>query len=86
MTVTNATNDATPDGAASVLTAGLGAWLPIETAPKDGTEILVYTRSECFYVVAYDDVFSAPWRIRNDEGLNRAVPTHWMPLPDAPNV
>lgn len=65
--------------------AGLGAWLPIETAPKDGTEILVYTMSECFYVVAYDDVFSAPWRIRNNEGLNEAVPTHWMPLPDATN-
>lgn len=59
-------------------------WLPIETAPKDGAEILVYTRSECFYVVAYDDIFSAPWRVRNDEGLNEAVPTHWMPLPKPP--
>ena len=61
-------------------------WQPIATSPKDGTEILVYTRSECFYVVVYDDVFSAPWRIRNDEGLNETVPTHWMPLPEAPNV
>ena len=61
-------------------------WQPIATAPKDGTEILVYTMGECFYVVAYDDVFSAPWRIRNDEGVNEAVPTHWMPLPDAPNA
>ena len=61
-------------------------WQPIATAPKDGTEILVYTRSECFYVVVYDDVFSAPWRIRNDEGLNETVPTHWMPLPEAPDA
>ena len=59
-------------------------WLDIETAPRDGTEILIYTRSDCFYVVCYDDVFSAPWRIRNDEGLNEHVPTHWRPLPKVP--
>lgn len=60
------------------------AWQPIETAPKDGTEILVHTKYETFYVVSYDSLFSAPWRVRNDEGLSEAVPTHWMPLPSAP--
>ena len=59
-------------------------WQPLETAPKDGTEILVYTKCGSFYVVSYDDVFSAPWRVRNDEGISEAAPTHWMPLPDAP--
>ena len=59
-------------------------WQPIETAPKDGTGILVYTRNDNIYVVAYDNYFSAPWRIRNDQGLNVSVPTHWMPLPAAP--
>lgn len=59
-------------------------WQPIETAPKDGTEILVHTRYGNFYVVGYDDVFSAPWRVRNDEGLTETAPTHWMPLPPPP--
>ncbi len=60
-------------------------WQPIETAPKDGTDILIFTSYESFYVASYDDVFRAPWRIRNDEGLNEHVPTHWMPLPAEPN-
>lgn len=59
-------------------------WQPIETAPKDETEILIYTiRGNC-YVVSYDDLLAAPWRIRNDKELYRHAPTHWMPLPAAP--
>lgn len=60
-------------------------WQQIETAPRDGTEILIFT-GFCFYVVTYDDRFSAPWRIRDSEGLNDHVPTHWMPLPEPPEV
>ena len=59
-------------------------WQPIETAPRDGTEILVYTCSGCFYVVSYDDIYSAPWRVINSEGFREHVPTHWMPLPPPP--
>ncbi len=65
--------------------ANVRGWMPIETAPKDGTAILVYTQHDNFYVVSYDDVFSAPWRVRNDAGLNERALTHWMPLPEAPN-
>ena len=49
-------------------------WQPIATAPKDGTEILIYTRGDSFCVAGYDDIFSAPWRLRNDEGLSEAAP------------
>lgn len=73
-------------GARSALSEGLGAWLPIATAPKDGTEILVFTRYGNKYVVAYDDVFSNPWRVRNDEGISETAPIYWMPLPEAPNA
>lgn len=66
---------------------GVSEWQPIETAPKDGTCILIYTQYSDtgeFYVAGYDSVFSAPWRLINDFGFNEHVPTHWMPLPAAP--
>lgn len=74
------------DGAESLSTAGLGVWRPISTAPKDGTEILVYTWAGSRYVVAYDDLYSAPWRVRNDEGISEQAPAFWQPLPEAPNA
>lgn len=64
-------------------------WQPISTAPKDGTKILIHFQCEDFsdvdiYVAFYSRFFSSPWRIINDFGFNEHVPTHWMPLPDAP--
>ena len=86
MTVQVTTDDSSIDSAASALSAGLGAWLPIETAPKDGTLILGATRNGSVYAVAYDDIFAAPWRVINDFGLNAGALTHWMPAPEAPNL
>lgn len=69
----------------AAINAMVPEWQPIETAPKDGTEILIYSRYGDQYVVSYDDSFiRAPWRIRNEEGLNENIPTHWMPLPETP--
>ena len=55
-------------------------WQPIETAPKDGTRVIVlegdgdvsladFYDGRWFYSVAHDEMFD---------------PTHWMPLPDPP--
>lgn len=58
-------------------------WQPIETAPKDGTEILVYCISmdgTCGCEVARFCDERNGWFI----GVCRLSPTHWMPLPAAP--
>jgi hypothetical protein len=62
------------------------AWQPIETAPKDGTGILVSAAGFCHAVEwqeefdwwAVDDNKLGPFRLRG------AAPTHWMHLPAAP--
>jgi hypothetical protein len=67
-------------------------WQPIETAPKDGTAILVrvpnyaYDSSETMTVVRWRHEC---WELTRggsyaeDHDLN-ATPTHWMPLPEPP--
>ena len=65
-------------------------WEPIETAPKDGRQILVIDIDGQFVVVEYS-VWAdgtAMWEIGHGENriycCNRPL-THWMPLPDPPN-
>lgn len=54
-------------------------WQPIETAPKDGTEIL--TTSLDKYP---DDIFCDRWYAKENRWSYDAKPTHWMPLPKPP--
>lgn len=55
-------------------------WHTMETAPKDGTEVLVF--SNIGLMVSF--YFKGMWREKaNMLGL-RKDPTHWMPLPKAP--
>lgn len=62
-------------------------WQPIETAPRDGTEIL--TIRENGYIakgVWYDNPFGrTDTVIENASGKWWSV-THWMPLPPPPSV
>jgi hypothetical protein len=55
-------------------------WQPIETAPRDGTEILVWGGGH--------DVASVWWQDGDEDvWFNGDVivhPTHWMPLPKPP--
>lgn len=62
-------------------------WLPIETAPKDGTRIIVgYARQSGFPVkVVFYNKLHNYWSHYGDIELGlEGNATHWMPLPKAP--
>lgn len=70
-------------------------WMPIETAPKDGTRIILGS-AEGAWMAEYRPVYPSGYRPENpwfSVMLNRdhmgrfpsAKPTHWMPLPAAPS-
>lgn len=55
-------------------------WRPIETAPKDGTAMRIYTS----HLVCLDSHFSdGHWRDHYGNGIDGKA-THWMPLPPPP--
>lgn len=62
-------------------------WQPIETAPKDGTPVILLREGKS--VVAYwGGQYGSRWCM--DEwiaayGLDQH-PTHWLPLPDPPRT
>jgi hypothetical protein len=62
---------------------GVTGWKPIETAPKDGKMISVYSPDMSQYPCA------AKWSLRENRWVEYTTadwcdPTHWMPLPAAP--
>lgn len=62
-------------------------WQPIETAPKDGTVVMLYwpTISINAYPAVgfnHDDDYGWAWSQWMDYG--EIFPTHWMPLPAPP--
>lgn len=70
-------------------------WQPIETAPRDGSEILIWSHafSGTVVIVRWDDDRHANkpiprWVTRDPVFGRRAFvdrqPTRWMPLPAAP--
>ena len=66
-----------------------GEWQPIETAPKDGTDILLYTlkHEQIVGVFKTRTDGSAFWECGvYPTGFSAIVNviTHWMPLPDPP--
>ena len=72
---------------------GEQVWQPIETAPKDGTEILVceVTRTTPFMQVVQWQTYTAreggDWFILCGLAADPDLyftPTHWMPLPTPP--
>jgi hypothetical protein len=60
-------------------------WQPIETAPKDGTEILVWRKGWLYPHNALWQEFDEGGSFENpftDDFMD--PPSHWMPLPAPP--
>lgn len=53
-------------------------WQPIETAPKDGTEVLIYTRFDDAHVACYNR--KSLWHGEFGE-ISTSKVTHWMRIP-----
>ncbi len=63
-------------------------WNPIETAPKDGTRILLYFESGDM-AVAYRCDNGEWWTFAgfpDSERMWNQHPSHWMPLPEEPTL
>lgn len=72
------------------------AWQPIKTAPKDGTEVLIWLAAP--YSRIEKARWYTPWAnwqagclpidpVRDEmHGIGSAVPTHWRPLPAPPST
>ena len=60
-------------------------WRPIETAPKDETEVLLFSSSEFYYVgkYCYEKDGETVWACGS---FMLHGPTHWMPIPKPPSV
>ena len=72
----------------------MSKWQPIETAPRDGTRILVFDGkeintvdySEPYYIGINKHIeIEESWVQISDSGrATEFFPTHWMPLPEPP--
>ena len=64
-------------------------WQPIETAPKDGKNILI-SNDRGMFVAAFDADWDLDgwWLVSDGKDHERPLrgndPTHWMPLPKPP--
>ena len=72
-----------------------GQWLPIETAPKDGTEFLAYfgkfpaVTSYCdeqFHKKPQPHFASENVEHMGVKWMRQNQPTHWMPIPEPPEA
>ena len=67
-----------------------GKWQPIDTAPKNGSPILVFWnyvldgKSWTCYAITRWDEQAHEWTDVEDSDDYFSEPTHWMPLPEPP--
>lgn len=59
-------------------------WQPIETAPKDGTEFLVFCTDDGHSYICFCNYLAGGYWNPDAEVGGKLNPTHWMPLPKPP--
>ena len=63
---------------------GESPWRPISTAPKDGSEILIWdNRGRDWGIMDFAYWWEGDWHIPAYDS-KATNPTHWMPLPEEP--
>lgn len=84
--------DICQDKVAALVTAANEDWMPIESAPKDGTEIILGHANSVWFDQWIADL---EFEVREGEGgcwmmcdqwSDPEIPTHWMPAPALPNA
>lgn len=83
----------------NITTELMSEWQPIETAPKDGTPILVWADAygwRSVFARVNAAFYEGAWRMygpilgepttqnKSRQWLGEVQPTHWMPLPEGP--
>jgi len=63
----------------------MSEWQPIETAPRDGTRVLI-ADEDVWMAVARFWPCNMAWTEDAASGLKLNEPTHWMPLPEPPKM
>lgn len=69
----------------------MSAWQPIETAPRDWTDVLVFAPEQDGsntggVAMGWYDPEVQKWFANDIWGTLTLYPTHWMPLPAAPAI
>jgi hypothetical protein len=76
----------------------MNQWQPFDTAPTDGTDILVYREDAGVFMAAFRPSAGDPgengpqmngeerWFYNYGCDLTGKLPSHWMPTPDPPEV
>jgi hypothetical protein len=57
-------------------------WQPIETAPRNSKDVLVFTETGLVRLAFFDTARGGIWS--SWPGRNEYKPTHWQPLPSPP--
>lgn len=76
------------DAILALLSTPPSGWQPIETAPKDGTMVLIADARDGYVCEARHLDEGRGWWARNNDPTDywgeEIFPTHWMPLPQPP--
>jgi hypothetical protein len=83
----------TQEEAAKAWNTRASGWMPIETAPRDETSVDLWVKSDFISYRLTDAWWCSDgecWYARGSYGdtepLTDGTPTHWIPIPKAPEV